>query len=68
MKGEKQSVRGRRDIPARDPASASGSDDGSLCTIPPEERDFMNAKMFLMNQADSQSSSLYAVWLLFVCL
>lgn len=58
MKGDKQSVRGRRDIPQRGPDSASGSDDGSTHTLTSEERDFLNAKMFLMNQGEGQTPSL----------
>lgn len=56
MKGEKQSVRGRRDLPM---GSLSGSEDGSDTSLTPEERDVLNAKMFLMNQTEPGVPCLY---------
>ncbi|WAR30501.1 RSH4A-like protein [Mya arenaria] len=53
---EKRGVRGRRDL-MND--SSSVSDEGSLYFLQGEERDFLNAKMFLMSKPDPFTPSLY---------
>jgi hypothetical protein len=58
MIGEKQSIRGRRDLPTRGAGSSSGSEDGSLPSLTPEDRECLNAKMFLMTQKNEDSLSL----------
>ncbi|XP_052280240.1 radial spoke head protein 6 homolog A-like [Dreissena polymorpha] len=50
----KRSVRGRRDI-----ESLAGSDDDWLYTLSGEERDWLNAKMFLLSRTDPDTPSLY---------
>ncbi|XP_045200291.2 radial spoke head protein 6 homolog A-like [Mercenaria mercenaria] len=59
MIGEKQCIRGRRDLPTRGAGSSSGSDDGSLPSMTPEDRECLHAKMFLMKQRQHDMPSLY---------
>ncbi|KAL4219670.1 Radial spoke head protein 4 A [Mactra antiquata] len=59
MIGEKHSVRGRRDMESKDLGSSSGSEDGSDVGLSVEEKECMNAKMFLQTQKDNENISLY---------
>lgn len=58
MIGEKHSVRGRRDMPTKDSGSSSVSEDDSFVGLSAEERECMNAKMYLMSQKDNETLSM----------